>query len=189
MSRYRNVISRGLERYRAAKSNRTTEKGSLQDLKTTKDDLEQASAIAQTVAEGIQREAHERIAGLVTRCLRTVFGDDAYTFELQVERKRGQVEVRPLLLRDGEAFNPLDAAGGGVADVAAFGLRLAVLILKHPSPRRILILDESFRFLSVEYRPQVRALMEALSKELDFQFIFVTHSSDLEVGNVVRISK
>ncbi|MDR2641615.1 MAG: hypothetical protein LBC74_02350, partial [Planctomycetaceae bacterium] len=65
--------------------------------------------------------------------------------------------------------------------------RLSALLLSSNRYRRVLILDEPFRFLSVEYRSQIRDLIETLSKELDFQFIIVTHAKELEIGDVVRI--
>jgi len=52
-----------------------------------------------------------------------------------------------------------------------------------------LILDEPFRFLSIEYRPKIRELIQQLSEELDFQFIMVTHAQELEIGEIIRIGQ
>lgn len=147
----------------------------------------EAQHIVQTVAEEVQRHAHSQIAGIVTRCLEGVFGDDAYQFEIQFDRKRGKTEAKFVFLREGKEIDPIDAAGGGVVDVAAFALRLAALMLVRPQPRKLLVLDESFRFLSAKYRPAVRVLLEQLAKDLGVQIIMVTHSAELVIGNILEI--
>lgn len=145
-----------------------------------------AQKIVQTVAETVQEQAHNRIAGVVSRCLATVF-DAPYEFKIKFERSRGHTEARLLFVRDGLDVDPITSAGGGVVDVAAFALRVSCLMLKRPAARRVLILDEPFRFVSEDYRPRVAQMLEDLSTELSIQFIMVTHIKELCVGKVIEI--
>ena len=48
-------------------------------------------------------------------------------------------------------------------------------------------MDEPFKFVSEEYRENVRVLLEQLSKEMSIQFIFVTHIQELVTGKVVKL--
>jgi DNA repair exonuclease SbcCD ATPase subunit len=163
------------------------EKVELQDAINQRDATAAALEIARGIAEVLQRDAHTRIAVLVTRCLSAVFGDEAYEFRIITEQKRNRTEARAVFVRDGEEFDALSSIGGGVVDVAAFALRVAVILAQDPV-RRLLILDEPMKFVSAEYRPQVRALLETLADELDVQIVLVTHISDLELGKIVRIT-
>lgn len=189
LSRYRSRVDRRKSDYRAARKAAKREKALLGDVRARLKAAGEARDIAQAVGEAVQRKAHKHVAGLVTRCLRAVFGESAYEFSIIFERKRNRTEARAVYLRDGNEVDPLTAAGGGTVDVTSFALRLSVLLMRHPRPRRVLFLDEPFRFVSEEYRPRVRALIEALSEELDFQVVMVTHFPDLECGKVVRLDK
>lgn len=162
------------------------ERAALAELELRTAALAEALTIAQAVGESIQRKAHEHVAGLVTRCLEAVF-DDPYTFVIRFEKKRNRTEARPVFLRGDDEVDPLTAAGGGVVDVAAFALRLAVLLLKHPKPRRLVVMDEPMKMLSADYVPRVAQLLQALSSELGFQFLIVTHNESLAIGKVIRI--
>ncbi len=82
---------------------------------------------------------------------------------------------------------PLDEDSGGVVDVAAFTLQLSSLMLKKPPVRRVMILDEPFKFVSEEYRPGIRQMLEKLSEEFNFQFILVTHIVELMIGKVIKL--
>lgn len=148
---------------------------------------EDGQRILQAVAKEVQQQAHQKIARIVTRCLETVFGKDAYEFIIHFEEKRNKTEARMVFRRDGQEVDPLEASGGGVVDVASMALRLACIVLSRPPVRRLLVLDEPWKHLSAEYRPAVRELIEELAKEMDFQFIIVTHSSEFEIGKVVRL--
>lgn len=148
----------------------------------------EAQAIVQEVACEVQQRVHERIAGLVTHCLKSVFGSEGYEFKLVIEEKRGKTECRPVFLRDGQEVHPLRGAGGGAADVAAFALRLVCLLMSRPRKRRLLVLDEPFRFLSAEYIDAARQLLEELSAKMDVQFVIVTHCEELKTGKVVGMS-
>lgn len=147
-----------------------------------------SQVIVQTVAQQVQKQAHERIAAVVSRCLKAVF-DDPYRFKIVFDRKRGKTEARLVFVRKDLELDPIDGCGGGVIDVAAFALRLACLMLRKPQRRRLLVLDEPFKFVSdkKEYRSRVRDLLETLADEMKVQFAIVTHDPTLEIGKVVEI--
>jgi DNA repair exonuclease SbcCD ATPase subunit len=149
-----------------------------------------AQALLQAVAKTVQEKAHKQITSVVTRCLAAVF-DNPYEFTIKFEKKRGKTDARPVFVRDGHEYDPQDGVGGGVLDVAAFGLRVAEVLMQRPPARRLLILDEPFKFPSARkgYRTRVRDLMLTLAEELDFQFVVVTHDPTFEVGTVVDLGE
>lgn len=158
---------------------------------STSKDLEQSSEIqlaCQSFAADFQSKIHSQISTVVSDCLNTVFEEDAYEFEIVFEQRRGKTEAQLVFKRDGLVLDePLNASGGGAVDVAAFALRLAALMLTRPRKRRVLILDEPFRFVSREYWPRLVLLLEMISRKLDFQFIIVTHVDELKIGSVVEL--
>ena len=147
---------------------------------------EEAQQILQAVVQTVQREIHTRVASVVCRCLEAVF-DEPYEFRIHFERKRGQTEARLVFVRDGAEIDPISASGGGVVDVASFALRLACLMLTRPPVRRLVVLDEPFKFVSKGYRPAVRAMLETLSTEMGVQFVVVTHIDELRTGTVIDL--
>lgn len=161
--------------------------------KTEATDKESACAeavrLAQSAAAQAQKAAHGRLASLVSECLRSVFGEDAYEFKIVFEEKRGKTEARLAFARGGAEVDPLTASGGGVVDVAAFALRLSALLLHEPPLRRLLVLDEPWKHLSARYRPALRELVEVLARRLGVQFLIVTHSADFEIGKVITVSR
>ena len=150
------------------------------------DNAEEAQRVVQTVAKAVQEEAHDRIAGVVTRCLAAVF-DEPYEFHLRFEQARGRTEARLVFVREGMEVNPIDASGGGVVDVAAFALRLSCLMLTRPASRRVVILDEPFKFVSADRRERVRAMLLGLAADLGVQFIMVTHIDELRCGRIIDL--
>lgn len=187
LTAYRKALDRSLAELDHAKRKVVEERAALKSAKQSAEDLASAQAIVQEVAETVQSHAHRRIASVVTRCLETVFGEDAYEFRIDFEKKRGKTEARLLFCRDGLEIDPLTAAGGGVVDVAAFALRLVCLVLSKPPKRRLLVLDEPFRFLSRDHTPAVRQLLLSLAEEMKVQIILVTHNAALRAGKVVEI--
>jgi DNA repair exonuclease SbcCD ATPase subunit len=141
-------------------------------------DLTHAQQVAQQVAEGIQRRAHERIAKLVTQSLSAVF-EDPYELHILFEQRRGKTEARLVFRRRGHDVDPLTEAGGGVLDVAAFALRAACLLITRPPQRRLLVLDEPFRFVAPHLYPRVAALLQRLVTDLGLQLLISTHDPEL----------
>jgi DNA repair exonuclease SbcCD ATPase subunit len=150
---------------------------------------EEALQIAQDLAQTIQQQAHNQIAQVVGLCLQTVFdGDDSYDFKIRFDKKRNKTEAKLILLKNGhEIENILEDDSGGVIDVAAFALRLSCLVLTKPILRKLIILDEPFKFVSEEFRPNIKEMLMTLSKKFGIQFLLVTHIKELEAGKIISL--
>ncbi len=149
--------------------------------------IKKAQVLSQQVAKEIQDRTYGCIASIVTQCLEAVF-DEPYKFKLGFVQKRGKTEAVLAFEREGQALDPMAGSGGGVVDVAAFALRLASLTLQGSHTRRLLVLDEPFKFLSMEYRERVRDLLLLLAEKMNLQIVMVTHIRELEVGKVVSLA-
>lgn len=150
---------------------------------------EDGQQLLQTVATTVQQTVHKHIAGVVSDALRAVFGPDAYTLGVVWTEARGKTEATLQLERNGEAYDPMAATGGGVVDVAAFALRVAALCMQQPAPRRTVLMDEPFKFVSEGYHDACRQVLETLSAELEIQFIYVTHIPALCGSDVVTLGE
>ena len=161
----------------------------MQDMQYRQQCYAEATQILRDLYEQTQERFHGQIMQIVSYCLKEVFGDDAYQFKIKFTQRRNQIESDIVFVRDDEEFDPIVASGGGTIDVAAFGLRMAVIYLTRKTLRSIMVLDEPFRYLSEEYRPKVAALLEKLADEFDFQFLMVTHSPEFAIGKIYQFSK
>ena len=163
------------------------ETAALRDATAHLKNVGEAQSILQSIAKAVEDQAHRRISKIVTKCLRVVF-DDPYEFRIIFEHKRGKVDARLAFFRDGLLLeNPADEAGGGVLDVASFALRLACLILAKPARRRVLFLDEPFRYVDEVNQERIGQLLLTLSSELGVQIIQITHSEALKIGKVIKL--
>jgi DNA repair exonuclease SbcCD ATPase subunit len=159
----------------------------LEKAKDTHKHAQAAQQVLQALAQAIQQKAHSRIAEVVSSCLSSVFGDEAYEFVIEFEQKRGKTEAVLKFRRNGQDVFPLEGSGGGVVDVAAFALRVACLMLHRPRLSKLLVLDEPFRFVSEQYRPAVREMIEKLASDMGLQIILVTHQEEFVTGKVIRL--
>lgn len=180
------AASKLLEQYRHSNRIILSENASLAKMRQHANDVACAREIVQSVAQLVQQKAHDQIAGVVTKCLQAVF-DDPYKFRIIFEQKKGRTDARLVFIRNGHEIDPTSAAGGGVLDVAAFALRLSCLVLAKPRKRRLLVLDEPFRFVSRDLSLRISSLLQTLSNEFGIQFIIVTHSEELGCGKVIRL--
>lgn len=118
-------------------------------------------------------ESVESVEQLVTYGLKTVFEDLDLRFKLTVETKRGLQWMEPTLI-DGVVTAPiLDAFGGGPASVVAFLLRLMVCRRLRLAP--LILLDESFSFLSEQYVDPMARLLRELADRVGVTLVLVTH--------------
>ena len=164
-----------------------SEKESRKTIRKRIKQIEKARTIVQDLAQLVQQQAHRRIAGVVSDCIRSVFGD-VYDFRIDFIQKRGKTEAKLVLIKDGhDVDDPVNEDSGGVLSVCAFALRLACLVSTKPVLQRLMVLDEPFSHLSKQYREPVRDMLIKLSKEFQIQFIMVTHISELQCGKIITL--
>jgi hypothetical protein len=186
VERWKSIATDGLAKHRYAKQRRREERKKLRAVKTKLKHVVTAQGIVQEVAQAVQREAHKRIAKVVSKCLEAVFNHE-YRFRILFERKRGKTEARLVFRKGRHTINPKESGAGGVIDVAAFALRIACMIWSRPRLRRFLVLDEPFRFVHASRLPMIEQLILRLAKELHIQFFIVTHLP-LHIGKTVTIT-
>ncbi len=154
----------------------------LATLSQEQEDIARALEIIQQVAKLTQQQLEIHISELVSLALEAVF-PNPYKMVLKFETRRNRSEA-DLLLQDenGNLLSPMDAVGGGVVDVAAFALRIALWSLKRPKPRAVMIVDEPFRFLSSDLQDRASKMLKEISEKLGIQFLIVTHEEQLLEG-------
>ena len=180
-------IQRLLSEYQNTKITYRQEKQKLQEAQERLQNVEAARNIIQIVAQQVQQKTHDRISVVVTSCLQSIFGKE-YSFKIRFDRKRGRTEAHLILMKSGhEIEDPLNEDSGGVMDVATFALRLSCMMLIKPKLRRLLILDEPFKFVSVKYREAIRDMLMKLSEDFKLQIIMVTHIPELVCGKRVQL--
>jgi hypothetical protein len=188
LAEYRQRVNELLLERQRALADADRECKALQQIQTNLEAANESQVIFQSVAQSIQQRVHERMAGIVTRCLNAVF-EDPYQFSIRFDRKRGKTEARMVFSRDGvELEDPLNEIGGGVVDVAALALRLGCVLMHRPPLRRFLCLDEPFRYVrGQDNRARTKTMLERLVKDLDLQILLNTDVTEFRFGKVVEL--
>ncbi len=151
--------------------------------------VQEAQQLCQILSQKIQQSAHEQISRVVSQCLRAIFQEDPYNFRIIFERKRGKTEARLTFEREGNEVDPRNGIGGGCLDVSAFALRIACLSCTVPAPRKLIVLDEPFRFLKPPefYGPRIVEMINTLSEELNMQIIMVQNVDSYKAGKIIQL--
>jgi DNA repair exonuclease SbcCD ATPase subunit len=141
---------------------------------------ERVCAVLTSYGEQQQTQVQQQIEQLVTQGLQVVF-EENLSFHLIQSVKANQAVVEFVVRSaygDKTVDTPvMDARGGGLAAVVGFILRLVVL-LKTPSVRKLLILDESFAHVSAEYRSRLAEFLRAVADRAGVQVFMITHDPD-----------
>jgi DNA repair exonuclease SbcCD ATPase subunit len=189
----REAVDRLVMRHKQAELKLHECEQSLQEVKEEQENNLKARAIVQEISAAVQQKVHDKIAGIVEKCLATVF-EDAYEFQIRWDCKRGKTEAVLMFVRDGiELDDPLNQVGGGVIDVAALALRLASILLCNPKRRKLLVLDEPLKNVrGKENRRRVRNLLQSLADDMGMQIILnvdIDSYPEFSLGKLVEISK
>lgn len=164
----RTAIKRQIKEYREEILNLT------RDLRRHQD----AFAIVKEVGIKTQQQLQFKISDIASVALEAVF-TDPYELQVNFVERRNVSECDIVFVKNENEVDPLSAAGGGVVDIAAFALRIASYTMQTPQSRKVIIMDEPFRFVSIEYQEKASMMLKEISKRLGIQFIIVTHNEIL----------
>jgi hypothetical protein len=132
------------------------------------------------VASYAQSIIHEKIDRIVTAALQVVYQNADIKFCTNIDRTGDRMDAE-FVIKIGDTPLPgplLDSTGGGMLDVAAFTMRLAVVsILRVKGP---IIMDEPFRHVDADAMVRLAAFVRRLSDDLGIQLIIVTHDTVLQ---------
>jgi DNA repair exonuclease SbcCD ATPase subunit len=135
----------------------------------------QAVPILMKIAQVYRKISLDKVNRLVTAALRGVF-ELPLEFRFKEEEKRGQNELTPVVVEDGDELDPVESMGGGIVDVISIAFRPTFYaMMREGKPDPIMVLDEPGFYVNSEKGVQNLARMfSQLSQELGLQLIIVT---------------
>jgi len=159
----KNLLVKQLEQLKEERSEKTT----------ALENHTKARAIVQIVAQTTQAKVEFHISNLVSLALASVF-PDPYEFKLSFVPRRNKTECDLLFVKRGKISDDiLFTGGGGVADIAAFALKIACWSIKKTRP--FMLLDEPTKYLhNPTYQEKASELFKRISEELKIQIILVS---------------
>lgn len=156
----------------------------LLSMKDRLDKLQKTGILLRTVGTETLKNLEFHISNLVTMALKAVnpkFPKLVMEFNIRRNQTECDIEFEDEL---GNRSNPIGSSGGGVLDVASFGLRTAFWAIRKNRP--VMLLDEPFKFLSPGLHRKAGEMVKKISDKLGIQFIMVSHSTTInEVADKV----
>jgi DNA repair exonuclease SbcCD ATPase subunit len=146
--------------------------------------IEEAQAFIQKVAQDTQSQLRINLCQIIQLCLDAVF-PGKYKFDIDFTIERNRTVARLIYIKDGFEMDPLSQNGGGICDLTAFALRIALWSIGKTD--NVIILDEPLKNLQpVELNRLGFEVIKNLSKKLGLQFIIVNNSIGSE--NLLDVS-
>jgi DNA repair exonuclease SbcCD ATPase subunit len=146
-----------------------------------KEDLStKTSLFLQSLSDQTRINVLEKISGIVTEALQTI-KDQNLEFRMLLSTERNAADLK-MVVYDKQTqteYDVLESMGGGIVDLVSISLRLALLCKWQPAISRILILDEAGKHISIKDQEQLADFISKLSKLLNCQFVWITHSEVL----------
>jgi DNA repair exonuclease SbcCD ATPase subunit len=151
---------------------------SLEEAAVKESRCKEAREVVNAVQLLTQESVKDFIEELVSLALSSVYGDE-YAFVVEYEVKRNKSEASCYVVKGGERMDPKDEVGGGVLDVASFGLRLVLWAMSSPRSAPVMIFDEPFKYVSRDRIDKAAEMVREISTMLGIQMVMVTHDTVL----------
>ena len=154
----------------------------IEGLKSSREELlvlQESLILLQRTSEKAREFGKERLEEITTSALQFVFGPDV-RFEIELGESAGRPQAEFYLVTDQAGkevrTKPMDSNGGGIVDIIALALRIAVLQIHHdPVINGPIILDEPGKHVSEEYAERMATFLQQMSSHFKRQIIMVTH--------------
>lgn len=144
---------------------------------------EQARFLLTRVAEQARETARQHLESTVTDALQYVFGPD-FSFVIEMKEARGRAEADFYVesTQGGKRVrtDPLQARGGGVVDIIAIAMQLAIAqIHDNPKIQGPILMDEPGKHVDMENAVRLAMFVSEMSKVFGRQIGMVTHQPHL----------
>jgi len=152
----------------------------LAKIRALKESLEEAKIIIDGEILSIQKTLKEDIDTLVTIAINVVYEGRGLSFAFIFDKQpSGASTYRPVILENGEEFDPKDEQCGGVLDVISYALRPILHSLEVSNPRPFMWSDEPFKFLGGGILGRKAADMrKRINEELFIQEVVIAHDEE-----------
>ena len=155
----------------------------IDSLQSSIDMLDRVTILLNSLGEEKQQQAQATIEALVTQGLHTIF-DSSLSFHIVTSSRAKSTGVdfmiRSTLENETVETPVMEARGGGLAATVGFLLRVVLLLLRKDSNKeKLLVLDETFSMVSVDYLSRVSSFLRQIVDKTGIQIIMVTHQEEL----------
>lgn len=158
--------------YKALKTREKSLTDEITDLKRDVDELTKTSLVLKHLLDILVKDEINRMAGLVTYGLKTVFKDQNLIFVPVMTKKNEKIHIE-LKTKNKGVVCGFGSFGGSVAVIESILLRILCILKKKYA--RLILLDEAFDAVSEDYQAATSALISELSKKLGLDVLLVTH--------------
>ncbi len=149
-------------------------------INTLKKDIDRdmkASTVLKHLLDIMVKDEVDRMAGLITYGLTTIFDDQNITFKPEITKKNEKIYIELKTNSNGNEGG-YKSFGGSVAVIESFLLRVLCLLKK--TYVRLMILDETFSAVGEEYIANTGKLISELSKKIGLDVLLVTHQKEFQ---------
>ena len=185
---YQNILLKQKGKHESFLERKQTIDDKLKELIIKAIAIEEAQIFIQAVARDTQEKIKYNLVDIIQLCLNACF-PNKYKFDIDFTVERNRTVARLLYLKEHEGkyyeMDPLTQNGGGLCDLTAFALRIALWSIGKTD--NVIILDEPLKNLQpVELNKLGFEVIRNLSKKLGLQFIIVNNSIGSE--NLLDVS-
>jgi hypothetical protein len=183
ISEYKTKINKCRGKLESFEARKKAISKSLIDLNNYQISLEEAQVFIQVVARETQEQLKFHLTDIVNLCIATCFPDIVFDIDFDVKNNRTVAQL--VYKTNGYNVDPMDASGGGLCDLTAFALRIALYNIGHTD--NVIIFDEPLKWLQPkELQVEAFKVMKELSDKMNIQFILVANSVGSE--NIIEIA-
>ena len=151
----------------------------IKDMKEKSQKYEKAKIFLQHFSEKRRKKGQKIFSDMGTLALQSILGE-GYRLEINYEIKRSKPVAEVSIIspyagiKDKEIEFSSAFAAGGENDIASFAMKLALLQAYKPKQDGPLMLDETFKHVSLGHVEDIASLLKQINEKLERQFIFCT---------------
>lgn len=163
--------------YQALKSQEKNLSEEIVLLKKKVELLTKASIVIKHLLDIMVTDEINKMAGLVTYGLKTIFDDQDLAFKPVISKKNDRICIDFKTLNNNIEAD-FGTYGGSVAVIESFLLRVICMLKMNLA--RLMLLDETFASVGYEYIPNTSKLIGELSNKLGLDVLLVTHQPEFK---------